>query len=87
MAHGYAAPEFLCRHPFRTDEIVQDLDVPVLIVHGTQDRIIPVEHGRRLHELAPAAAYLEYDCGHNDFPGPGKGKRAVQMAENGSRRF
>ena len=46
-------------------------EVPVLIFHGTRDKIIPVEHGRKLGDLAQGARYVEYDCGHNDFPGPG----------------
>ena len=36
---------------------------------GTHDPIIPVTHGRALRDLAPDAVYIEYNCGHNDFPG------------------
>ena len=71
MAHTYFAPTFLARHPFRTDRVVAEIDVPVLIFHGTRDRIIPVVHGHKLRQLAAGAAYVEYDCGHNDFPGRG----------------
>jgi hypothetical protein len=71
MARRYAYPPFLVRNPFRTDRAVARLDVPLLIFHGTRDEIIPVSHGRRLRDLAPKAAYIEFDCGHNDFPGPG----------------
>ena len=70
MAHSYAAPSFLVRHPFRTDEVVAAIGVPLLIFHGTRDPIISVHHGRRLHRLAPASVYVEYDCGHNEFPCP-----------------
>jgi fermentation-respiration switch protein FrsA (DUF1100 family) len=71
MAHGYLAPEFLARHPFRTDRILGELDVSLLLFHGSRDRIIPVKHGRALSRLAPDTVYVEYDCGHNDFPGAG----------------
>jgi fermentation-respiration switch protein FrsA (DUF1100 family) len=69
MAHGYGVPRFLARHPFRTDRVLVELDIPVLIFHGTQDTIIPVRHGRKLSALHPGVTYIEYDCGHNDFPG------------------
>jgi hypothetical protein len=71
MACRFGAPPFLVRNPFRTDRAIAKLDVPVLIFHGARDEIIPVTHGRRLRDLASRAVYIEYDCGHNDFPGPG----------------
>ncbi len=69
MAHGYGAPAFLARHPFHTDRVVRTLDLPMLIFHGTDDSIIPVEHGRTLRDLAADAVYVEYPSDHNEFPG------------------
>jgi fermentation-respiration switch protein FrsA (DUF1100 family) len=71
FSQRYMVPEFLVRHPFRTDQVLRGLDVPILIIHGNRDTIVPVEHGRQLSRLAPKAVYVEYDCGHNDSPGPG----------------
>ena len=71
MAHRRGAPGFLVTNPYRCDLVLPALGVPVLIFHGTQDRIIPVSHGRKLAELIPQSVYVEYDCGHNDFPGRG----------------
>ena len=70
MAHGYLAPGFLLKSPFRNDRSLAGLDVPMLIFHGSHDEIIPVAHGRALHALLPQATYVELNCGHNDFPGP-----------------
>ncbi len=67
----YLAPSFLARHPFRTDRVLPGLDLPLLIMHGARDDIVPVTHGRRLRALAPAAMYMEFDCGHLDMPGDG----------------
>jgi non-heme chloroperoxidase len=40
------------------------IDVPTLILHGTADRILPIEgQGRRLHAALPAARYVEIDGG------------------------
>ena len=45
---------------FRGD--VQQIDVPALIVHGTADRILPIDAtGRPLRAMLPGAEYLEID--------------------------
>lgn len=67
----YGAPEFLCRNPFRTDEVVATLQCPMLIFHGTTDQIVPVDHARELHRLAPHSELVEMPAGHNDFPADG----------------
>jgi alpha-beta hydrolase superfamily lysophospholipase len=71
MALKFGAPPFLLKNPFHTDRVVEALDVPMLIFHGTRDTVVPVSHGRRLHELARRSTYVEYNSDHNDFPGEG----------------
>lgn len=42
---------------------------PLLVVHGTHDRVVPVSHGRRLYALAPEpkqSLWVE-GAGHNDL--------------------
>src|SRR4051794_27490495 len=40
------------------------LDVPTLILHGTADRILPIDgQGRRLHAAIPHARYVEIEGG------------------------
>lgn len=68
IALRFGVPPFVLRHPFRTDQVLPRLRCPMLIVHGREDEIIPVLHGRRLHELAPRSRYAELDGRHNDFP-------------------
>jgi pimeloyl-ACP methyl ester carboxylesterase len=47
---------------FSTD--ITRIDVPTLIVHGTADRILPIEgQGRRLHAALPDARYVEIEGG------------------------
>jgi pimeloyl-ACP methyl ester carboxylesterase len=49
------------------DDFSQDLtklDVPTLILHGTADRILPIDgQGRRLHAALPTAKYVEIEGG------------------------
>ena len=33
--------------------------MPALVVHGSDDRVVPVENGRRLAARLPAADYVE----------------------------
>ena len=40
------------------------IDVPTLIIHGTADRILPIDgQGRRLHAALPHARYVEIEGG------------------------
>jgi fermentation-respiration switch protein FrsA (DUF1100 family) len=69
MASHYGAPGFLVTSPFRVDRAVEQLDIPMLLFHGTNDDIIPVSNGRALAELSHSEVYVEFDCNHNSFPG------------------
>jgi non-heme chloroperoxidase len=43
---------------------IPKIDVPTLILHGTADRILPIDgQGRRLHAALPSARYVEVDGG------------------------
>ena len=59
----------LCWKPYMYDRslewLLQRVNVPTLIVWGAEDKIIPVDSGRRLHEAIPGSS-LEVipDCGH-----------------------
>ena len=59
---------FVVRNRFDTGAIIAQTDLPVLLLHGRRDRVIPVSHGRRLAPIAAHARYVEYDSGHNDLP-------------------
>lgn len=72
IAKQFMMPAFLVRHPFHTDQVLPTLTCPILIFHGTQDRIVPVSHAHKLRDLAVKSSdvrYVEFNCDHNDFPG------------------
>ena len=54
------------RSPSRLDAL-QALDVPTLVVHGQEDSLLSIEHGRRTAELIPGAEYLEIEGMSHDF--------------------
>jgi fermentation-respiration switch protein FrsA (DUF1100 family) len=64
----FGIPPILCSNPFRNDNVVRTLETPLLIMHGTDDDIVPVAHGRALRDLARHGTYIEMPGRHNDFP-------------------
>ncbi len=68
MTSSYWVPSFLCRHPFRNDRVIRTLTIPIFVTHGSNDKIAPVKHGRKLQEIASNSVYYEVSAGHNDFP-------------------
>jgi fermentation-respiration switch protein FrsA (DUF1100 family) len=67
MAPRFGFPGALVVDPFDNLEVVANLDIPVLVLHGEHDQLIPVSMGE---ELAAAAEteLIAQPCGHNDCP-------------------
>ena len=69
------------KHKFDSIELVGQIDAPILIMHGANDRVIPIEHGRRLKNAAPASTvFLEIaGAGHNNLLDFGSVKTAIEF--------
>lgn len=48
-------PSALLRYPLRSDQALAQVRSPVLLVHGDQDRLIPLAHSQALARQAPQA--------------------------------
>lgn len=48
--------------------LLKDLDLPTLVVHGTEDPILPYEHGVALAETIPGAAFLTLEGAGHEMP-------------------
>ena len=68
MSRRFLAPGFLVRDPFDNLAVVRSFAGSVLVVHGTEDGVIPYHHGQRLASSAPRGRLVTYRCGHNDCP-------------------
>jgi pimeloyl-ACP methyl ester carboxylesterase len=67
IAFSFLPARLLTRDPFETVAKAGEVSVPVLIVHGTKDEVIPVEMGRRLSTVfRQAELELVEGMGHND---------------------
>lgn len=64
---AFYAPAFLIRDGFDNASIVAELDVPILVVHGRRDGVIPPAHAER-NAAAAGVEVVWYDAGHNDCP-------------------
>lgn len=68
LARKLWVPSFLVRDPFDNRAALARLRGPVLIVHGRQDTLIPVEHARVLAAAATKSRLVLYDGDHNSCP-------------------
>ncbi len=72
IAHERYVPAFLLRHHFRNDRVLPRIGIPVLLLHGVHDTLIPVDHARQLHAVSPTSEFVELDCDHvswtNEWP-------------------
>jgi len=61
--------EMLMKDPMKTRERIGKVGAPVMIVHGTEDAVIPVDHGKRLFEFAsdPKEILIIEGAGHSDL--------------------
>lgn len=56
--------------PLGNERKARELRLPLLVIHGEQDTLIPVQHGQRLYDAAPSARkeLLRIPgAGHNDL--------------------
>jgi len=50
--YWYVPISLLMLDQFHTEEIIDKINAPILILHGDQDKVIPVSEGQKLFELA-----------------------------------
>ena len=68
FARRYLLPGLLVRDRFNNLSALSRFPGPVLLIHGTRDRIIPHTHSERLVRASEQAELVSLDCGHNDCP-------------------
>lgn len=71
VARGMGIPAFLIFDNFENLKVVKDFTGPILVMHGTRDRLVPVAHSKRLAAENPKAELRLYDVAHNDLPPAG----------------
>ena len=71
--YWYVPVRLLMKDQFRSDERIREVTAPVLILHGTADRVVPLAFGERLFALAnePKQLVRIPGGGHVDLDGFG----------------
>lgn len=69
LASRLGLPGFLVRDQFPNLSVVSSLSVPVMVIHGERDDLIPIAHGEALAQAANVPL-IRLPCGHNDCPRP-----------------
>jgi len=77
-------PSALIRYPFRTDQVLENCDVPVTLFHGADDRTIPSGASTRLLDLLGERGELVLlpGVGHSDVSGNGDFQRRMTRLLN-----
>jgi pimeloyl-ACP methyl ester carboxylesterase len=65
-SHYPLLPTWLLRYPLATCQDASLLRAPLLLVHGEQDRLIPVTHSEQLLSVAPQARLLRLPAAAHD---------------------
>ncbi len=68
FAWRMGAPSLLVRDGFDNRAGLARLNVPLLVLHGRHDGIIPFSHGESLVAASPNGQLVPLECGHNDCP-------------------
>ncbi len=67
--YPFLLPGLILRFRFETDKRIDRIKMPVLIIHGDRDEIIPVDHSHKLHAQFKERSKLVIvaQAGHNDI--------------------
>lgn len=62
-------------------EVIRNFDRPVLIMHGDNDEVVPIDYGRKATEVYPDAQFVVFPGEVHGFMGKGKLKAAKRSWE------
>lgn len=70
MANQYYpwVPTMVLRYPLENNHYIQQLNTPILLLHGSNDQLINSNHSQKLASLNSRARFVEIpDAGHGDI--------------------
>lgn len=59
-------PGALLKYPLRTDLLLPRIKMPTLIIHGSEDEIVPYSHSLTLKSLAPQVELIRIEGAHHN---------------------
>jgi fermentation-respiration switch protein FrsA (DUF1100 family) len=75
--------DFLVRDKFNSLQKIGKINVPLLLIHGEQDRTTAVRFGRMIYDAAnePKRAHFIAEAGHNDLLEHGMAKAVMEFID------
>ena len=69
MHYPYLPVSWLLKDRYLSDEHIGSIEMPLLIVHGSDDQVVPISSGRRLYDAAVGPKLFKEvaGAGHNDL--------------------
>lgn len=65
---GYLPASWISRYYFRTNKYLKDVEAPIHIFHGTEDRKVPYFLGKKLKDNFPEVNFYKVEgCTHNEM--------------------
>ncbi|NNE75571.1 MAG: alpha/beta hydrolase [Pricia sp.] len=58
--YPFLPSKYLLKFRFQNDENITKIEVPTYILHGTEDQLVPFDHGKQLFERSAAAKKIFY---------------------------
>lgn len=79
--YWYVPVRYLLKDRYDTTAVIRDINAPLLIVHGKQDRVIPVHFAERLFDAAvePKRLILVDEAHHTNLYDYGMGKMVLDF--------
>jgi pimeloyl-ACP methyl ester carboxylesterase len=68
LARDRRIPSFLVADSFDSEAALKGTAIPVLLVHGRNDDIVPFRHALELASVIPHQTVVLLDCAHNNCP-------------------
>jgi fermentation-respiration switch protein FrsA (DUF1100 family) len=85
-SYPFVPVRLLMKDQFRSDERIGKVTVPVLVMHGTRDNVVPIGFGERLYALirSPKRFITLANAGHNDHDDHGAPEKVRPFLATGS---
>ena len=85
LHYPYLPADWFLRDRYETRAHIAKIDVPLLVVHGEADAVIPLAMGRKVFELAPGPkTFLKFGGGHLDHDARGSFAQIIDWIERGA---
>ncbi len=78
-AYPFVPVSLLFKHNIPSNEFIKDVVEPIMILHGTDDRVIPIRYGKALYEASKKGSFVEIPGAGHWLPSYGSVEMAIEF--------